>query len=566
MGSPNHDRLCNQSHTRLVTPWVDESTPCCEPMIACSRAWFTRSVIAAALAAVVVGSSACTGGTSDLGANAVQMSDATGSPPASGSSGPAGEGLGRYYGQRIAWGSCDAFLPGGEYPGRRSECGRLTVPVDYSDPDGPTASIAMFRLRAGGERRGVLLTDPGGPGGSGVDFMGSAAGQFADLEIGKRFDILGFDPRGVGRSTPTIRCRSDADRDRVRAVDWVDTSPAGIDAVQKRNASVGVECAAKLGMQFLAHVGTVDVVRDMDVMRGALGVAQLNYLGYSYGTRIGAAYAEQYPGRIRAMINDGAVDPAADPVADVVAQNAGFQKAFERFATDCATMPECALGADPAQVTTRYQQLVRALIGRPAPTSDPRGLTYADAITGTGQALYSRSLWRYLRDGLAQLSDGRGDTLLRLADLYEGRDRSGRYDNSADAFTAIRCVDGPAITDRTVLDELDVALRASAPFRDDGRGSGRGAADECAYWPVPPTSRPHRVSAPRLPTTVVVSTTDDPATPYQAGVSLAEQLRARLMTFRGTQHTASFEGVECLDAPLTRYLVDLAPPPVGTTC
>ncbi|WP_296390796.1 alpha/beta hydrolase [Williamsia sp.] len=516
---------------------------------------------------VVLGASACTSDLTRVGSAAEQPSSARGSSASPGSSiAPSDGTLDRFYGQQIAWGSCGDFLPDGQYSRERSQCGRLTVPVDYAKPDGATASIAMFRLRASGDRTGVLLTDPGGPGGSGVDFMGSAAGQFADLEIGKRFDIIGFDPRGVGRSTPAIRCRSDAERDRVRATDWVDTSPAGIDAVQKRNASVGAECAQKLGKEFLAHVGTADVVRDMDVMRGALRADQLNYLGYSYGTRIGAAYAEQFPTRVRAMINDGAVDPAADPVADVVAQNAGFQRAFERFAVDCASMAQCALGTDPTKVTARYQQLVRSLIGRPAKTTDPRGLTYADAITGTGQALYTRTLWRYLRDGLAQLSTGRGDTLLRLADLYEGRDRSGRYDNSADAFTAIRCVDGPAITDRAALDKLDVTLRASAPFRDDGRGSGRGAADECAYWPVPPTSTPHRIDAKGLPTTVVVSTTDDPATPYEAGVSLADQLTARLVTFKGTQHTASFEGVECLDAPLTRYLVDLTLPAVGTTC
>ncbi|MGJ0120787.1 alpha/beta hydrolase [Williamsia sp. MIQD14] len=482
------------------------------------------------------------------------------------SAAPVGGPLGRFYGQRIAWGSCAEFAPDGGYPQQRSQCGRLTVPVDYADPTGATASLAVFRLKAADRATGILLTNPGGPGGSGVDFMASAASDFADRDVSRTLDIVGFDPRGVGRSTPQIRCRTDAERDAVRARDWVDTSPAGIAAVEKRNAAVGSACARQMGGDFLAHVGTADVIADMDVLRGALGYEQLNYLGYSYGTLIGADYAERFPTRVRAMVNDGAVDPSADPVADVVAQTAGFQRAFDGFAADCVTRRGCALGTDPARATARYQELTRPLIGRPAPTTDPRGLTYGDALTGTGQALYSKNLWRYLRDGLAELAGGRGDTLLRLADLYEGRDRSGRYDNSADAFTAIRCVDGPPITDRATLDRLDTDLRRAAPFRDDGRGTGRGSADECAFWPVPPTSQPHRIAAAGLPTTVVVSTTDDPATPYAAGVSLAGQLGARLMTFRGTQHTASFEGNACLDDPLTKYLVDLTLPPVGATC
>jgi pimeloyl-ACP methyl ester carboxylesterase len=479
---------------------------------------------------------------------------------------PASGALARFYTQTITWGSCADFVPDADYPSQRSDCGRLTVPVDYSRPDGPTASLALFRLRAAKESTGVLVTNPGGPGVSGIDYMAGTAEQFAKMPLADSLDVIGVDPRGVGRSTPAVRCRTDAQRDAVRARDWVDTSPAGVAAVEQRNAAVGQECLAAMGRDFLAHLGTSDVIDDIDVLRGALGQDRINYLGYSYGTLIGARYAERYPARVRAMINDGAVDPSTQPVDDAIAQNAGFQRAFDGFAADCATERGCALGADRAQSTERFLTLVRALIGRPASTRDPRGLTYGDAITATGQALYAPTLWRYLRDGLAELQQGRGDTLLRLADLYEGRDRSGRYDSTADAFTAIRCVDGPAITDRATIDRLDTDLRRIAPFRDDGRGSGRGAADECAFWPVPPTSQPHRISAAGLPPTVVVSTTDDPATPYAAGVSLAGQLGARLVTFRGTQHTASFEGNDCLDRPLTAYLVDLTPPAEGLTC
>ncbi|GAA2070432.1 alpha/beta hydrolase [Williamsia deligens] len=510
--------------------------------------------------------SGCSGGRlSRLDSGAASSSEAA--PPVSSTvPSPTSGPLARFYTQRIAWGTCAEFAPDADYPPQRSDCGRLTVPVDYDRPDGATASLAVFRLRAAKQSTGILLTNPGGPGVSGVEYMAGTASQFAGMAVGDTLDIIGFDPRGVGRSTPAVRCRSDAQRDEVRAKDWVDTSPAGIAATEARNAAVGAACLQAMGREFLAHLGTSDVIDDIDVLRGALGRQQLNWLGYSYGTYIGARYAERFPTRVRAMINDGAVDPSSNPVADTVAQNAGFQRAFDDFAADCATRRGCPLGSDPARATERYVTLVRSLIGRPAPTGGPRALSYGDAITATGQALYAQTLWQYLRDGLGELLAGRGDVMLRLADLYEGRDRQGRYDTTADAFTAIRCVDGPPIADRATIDRLDNELRRTAPFRDDGRGSGRGAGDECAFWPVPPTSQPHRIDAPGLPTTVVVSTTDDPATPYAAGVSLAQQLRARLVTFRGTQHTAAFEGNACLDGPLTRYLTDLTLPAEGLRC
>nr|WP_307851676.1 alpha/beta hydrolase [Williamsia sp. CHRR-6] len=476
-----------------------------------------------------------------------------------------GKGLDRFLRQTIDWGSCKDFVPDAEYPQDRSECGRFQVPVDYAAPDGATASIAVFRLKASQQASGIVLTNPGGPGASGVDYMAGTAADFAKMPVSQTLDFIGFDPRGIGRSTPAIRCQTDSERDAYRA-EYVDNSPAGIARQEAVNTQIGRECVQRMGRTFLAHVGTADVIQDMDVLRAVLGFDKLNYLGYSYGTKIGGAYAEKYPNRVRAMINDGAVDPTADPVADIVNQSAGFQLAFNKFAADCATKPGCPLGADPAQFVARYHQLVRPLITTPAKTKDPRGLSFGDAITATNQALYSDTLWKFLRDGLTELTRGSGDTMLRLADFYEGRDRQGKYDNSSDAFLAIRCVDEPAITDQATLNKLDTTLRTVAPYRDDGKGTGATGKDACAFWPVPVTYQPHKLSIPELATTVVVSTTNDPATPYAAGVSLADQLKARLVTFRGTQHTASFEGNMCLDGPLTAYLVDLTLPTPGLTC
>ena len=476
--------------------------------------------------------------------------------------------LDRFYGQRLHWEPCDDYADQETfgYPEDRTDCTTVTVPVDYGDPDGDAAKIAILRVRAGGEKIGSLLMNPGGPGGSGVDFMAGQASAFSDLELAERFDLIGFDPRGVGKSTPEIRCLTDAERDEQRAQTLVDMTPAGIAEQEREARETAEKCEQRMGIGYLAHVGTVDVVKDLDVLRAVLGDDKLNYLGYSYGTRIGAAYAEQFPSRVRAMVNDGAVDPAADPVEDIIKQMAGFQSAFEAFAADCAERGDCPLGDDPARATARFQELTRPLIDRPASTGLGRPLSYEDAMTGVIQALYSDALWDPLREGLEQLTEGTGDTLLRLADLYEGRDEDGRYNNTADAFTAIRCIDDPPITDQATIDRLDTEARRAAPFADDGRGTGVGARDACAFWPIPPTSTPHELNVEGLPTTVVISTTNDPATPYEAGVALAKELGARLITFEGDQHTASLEGKDCVDDAVTEYFVDLTLPDEGIIC
>lgn len=476
--------------------------------------------------------------------------------------------LDRFYGQAVHWESCGGYADQKEleYPADRTDCATITVPVDYENPDGDAAQIAIFRVRAGGEKTGSLLMNPGGPGGSGVEFMAGQAKSFSSLDLADHFDLIGFDPRGIGKSTPAIRCLTDEERDRERAETLVDMSPAGIAKIEAQDKSHADKCAQRMGTDFLAHVGTVDVVKDMDVIRAVLGDDKLNYLGYSYGTRIGSAYAEQFPTKVRAMVNDGAVDPSANPTDENIRQRAGFQSTFEAFAADCAKGRDCALGDDPAQATTRFQALTRPLIDKPVPTDGLRRLTYGDAMTGVSQAMYSSQLWEPLREGLTELKAGRGEILLRLADMYEGRDADGVYDNSSDAFTAIRCVDDPRVTDQAEIDRLDVESRRVAPFSDDGHGTGKGSRDICTFWPVPPTSSPHDLEVPGLPPTVVISTTNDPATPYQAGVDLAKQLGARLITFEGAQHTVSLEGNSCVDDAVTNYFVDLTLPDADLKC
>ncbi|WP_084529660.1 alpha/beta hydrolase [Nocardia crassostreae] len=472
---------------------------------------------------------------------------------------PAPAGLGQYYSQKVSWGSCADF---GEDMPSDAECTRVKVPVDYENPDGAQAQIALSRIRATGDKIGSLLFNPGGPGVPGLSMAGLADGT----ELAERFDRVGFDPRGIGASLPAISCLTASENDAERAEPNTDNSPAGIAAAEADNKQYADKCAERTGKDFLAHVGTREVVQDMDVIRAALGDDKLSYVGYSYGTRLGYTYAEKFPDKVRALVLDGALDPQQDPVEESVLQAASFQKAFDAYVAECSTKPGCPLGQDPAQAVTKFRELVNPLWDKPVPTEDGRGLHYGDAITGVQQTLYSNRFWPALTKGLSELAQGRGETLLALADMYDGRREDGTYDNSGDAFNAIRCVDDPPVTDRSIAAKQDAEYRRVAPFIDDGHGSDAAPLELCATWPVPNTSTPHRISIPGLPKTVVISTTEDPATPYQAGVDLAEQLGAALITYNGTRHTISLSGEACVDDPVIAYLVDLKEPAQGLTC
>jgi pimeloyl-ACP methyl ester carboxylesterase len=468
-------------------------------------------------------------------------------------------------GDPIHWRECKTDPSESVHIPKGAECGVLAVPVDYTKPDGDVARLALIRFPAAGPKIGSLVINPGGPGESGIDAAVSLVDSLPP-QVHDRFDLVGFDPRGVGSSTPAVFCNSDADNDRLRADPQVDYSPAGVAHIDSQTKAFVQRCIDKMGKAFLANVGTVSVAKDLDALRAALGDEKLTYLGYSYGTRIGSAYAEAFPQNVRAMILDGAVDPNADPVQSDIDQSAAFQKAFDDYAADCATQPGCPLGADPAKAVAVYQSLVDPLVDKPVKTDDPRGLGYSDAIVGTILPLYSPNLWPHLTQGLKELAAGHGDTLLELADLYMGRDADGHYSNATDARVAVNCVDQPAVTNKAAVIDEDRRTREVAPFMNYGHFTGDAPMGTCAFWPLPPTSTPHQISVKGLPPIMVVSTTHDPATPYQAGVDLARELGGSLVTFEGTQHTVVFQGNNCIDDIAAKYLIDVTVPSPGTRC
>ena len=483
--------------------------------------------------------------------------------------GPVPDGLDRFYTQDVRWGGCVEYatteLDEESFATPGLQCARVEVPLDYADPQGATASIGLLRRPAGdpAARIGSLLTNPGGPGGSGMSAAASLAGTVANTELGRRFDLVGFDPRGVGASEPAIECRSTEEQDAERLDLDLDTSPAGVAQTEAEERDFAERCAERVGEAALANVGTRDVARDLDILRAVLGDRQLTYLGYSYGTRIGTEYAEQFPDNVRALVLDGALDPDEELVESLVNQGAGFQGSFDAFVDWCLGQPTCWTDGPVEGTEQEFQQLLAPLVTEPADVGN-RALSYSDAVQGTIQALYSDQLWPILDQGLTQLAAGNGSVLLVLADIYFQRDAGG-YSNSQDAFTAVRCVDDPPITDPAVFLEADRRYREAAPFLDDGTPPSP-ARDACAFWPVPPTGEPGVPEVEGLAPVLVISTTGDPATPYQAGVELAAALDARLLTFEGNQHTVALQGVGCVDDAVTAYLVDATLPAEGTRC
>lgn len=470
------------------------------------------------------------------------------------------------YSVAAVWSSCSQFFSG-DSPIPTAQCGTVAVPVDYAKPEGAQAQLAVIKVPASGSKIGMLVVNPGGPGASAVDTVASMGAALADTDILRHFDLVGIDPRGVGHSTPSLRCRTDAEFDAYRAEPMVDYSPAGVAHIEGVLRQFAQQCLDRMGAEFLAGVGTATAARDMDVVRAALGEERINYLGFSYGTQLGAVYAARYPDRIRAMVLDGAVDPSLDPITESLNQMAGFQLAFDNYADSCAEQAGCPLGADPARFNDRFRQLVNPLAVRPAATSDPRGLGYQDAITGTVSSLYSPRYWTYLTSGLLGLERGTdpGD-LLKLADDYQQRDVLGHYKNRQDAFTAIRCVDSIYPTDPAVWADADRRARQVAPFVSYGEFTGYAPRDVCALWPVPPTPVIGAATSPGPGKVVVVSTTGDPATPYEAGVNLARQMGASLISFTGAQHTVVFNGDACVDTAVVDFLVESTPPPVDLRC
>ena len=481
------------------------------------------------------------------------------------------DGLERFYNQKLTFGPCKSYATtDGDAPifaSEQYECARLEVPLDYAKPEGRTAQIALLRVPAtgdAGKKIGSLLVNPGGPGSSGMSHATFVASKLVDHPVTQRFDLIGFDPRGVAASTPALDCFTDAQREADELVN--PRNSGGKDHTEEQTRQLYLRCAARSGGEdVLAHAGTRDVVRDMDVLRAVLGDEKLNFLGQSYGTRLGAIYAETFPQKVRALVLDGALDPTLGTTARLLVLFAGFQKGFDNMAAFCAKSPSCPLGTDPKQAAAVFQQLVQPLIDKPITTADGRKLTYTAAIDGVLTGLYGEAGWRTIILGITELKAGNGKTLLFLRDLLSQRNANGSYGNGNESLLAINCLD----EDRNTPVQESVMTRdifKVAPFLNHGRAVI--VRDLCEHWPVQPTvGYPYAQNIKGLPKTLVVSITRDPATPHSGGISLAKTLGASLLTVEGEQHgVALVDKNACVDNIVADYLINLKTPADGATC
>ncbi len=526
----------------------------------------SRRILPVALAVTVV--AGCGGSAAPHPSGAVPVSPA---PPQSSAPSPSASptptvkptgaddpALKSFYGQQIGWAPCPDDPKTKNVDESAFQCGTLHVPLDYANPATDGLDVALVRKPAAqqDQRLGSLILNPGGPGGSGIEEVTYGGTRFDALNA--RYDLVGFDPRGVGKST-AVRCLDDQARDDWNTADH----PA-----QAKGKTLADACQAKSG-KLLPFVGTVDAARDLDVLRGALGDQKLNYLGFSYGTYLGSVFAEQFPDRTGRLVLDGAVDPTQDLLNLDVQQMAGFESVFERFAADCVTQKGCPLGKDPAAAAKKAADFLDGLEAHPMTTTSGRKLTSSQGWTAAISMLYGDAKsWGYLRDGLAWAMQGhKADYLLNFADGYNGRDADGHYTNQGDAYAAVECADqGPvAPTDAQIQQALqqdhDTAGLLTRHYTADDLFD-----PDCRAWAFHSSVPPHVIKAAGSAPILVVGSTGDDATPYAWAQKLASGLaNATLLTRDGDGHTGYGKSA-CIKAAVNTFLLAGTMPATGTHC
>ncbi len=467
---------------------------------------------------------------------------------------PPSRGLARYYSQELDWSSCQGdFL-----------CATLTVPLDYRHPDGDTIDLALLKVPASDPdaRIGSLVVNPGGPGAPGTQYAAQAAQVFGQ-PILDRYDVVGFDPRGTGGSDP-VDCLSDAQLDDYIAMDPDPDTAAERSSYLGWVRTLGRGCVDRSG-DLAAHVTTVEAARDMDVLRAALGESTMTYFGASYGTKLGATYADLFPDEVGRMVLDGAVDLSIGARELALEQAGGFETALRAYVQNCVDETDsCFLGDSVEEGLQTISSFLAGVDAKPLPTGLGRDLQVGNAFYGIVAPLYNRDYWYILSAALKQGLAGDGSTLLQLSDLYTSRGTDGYTDNSSEAIYAISCLDDPyAIPASRVAANLPDFERASPTF---GAVFAWGLTG-CGGVQVTSSVKPRDVHAKGAAPIVVIGTTRDPATPMKWAEDLADQLDSGVLIRRdGDGHTGYHAGNDCVDGAVEGYLIDGTVPEDGLSC
>ena len=460
--------------------------------------------------------------------------------------------LSAFYDQTLSWSGCAG----------KDRCATMKVPLDYARPKGRTIDLKLLKVPASGHRVGSLVVNPGGPGGSGIQYAeAGAAGWPADVLT--HFDLVGFDPRGVGQSTP-LHCIDTAQTDRLIASDPDPDTAAERNEMDRMLRAFGDACVAKSG-NLVRHMSTVEVAKDMDVLRQLLGEPKLTYFGASYGTLIGATYAKLFPHHVGRMVLDGAIDPALSNAQISLAQGHGFEVALRAYVRDCVNRGGCILGSSVDEGTKTVRSFLDHVEQRPLPTNGDRQLAIGNALLGVWFPLYVKTYWPLLTNALDQaMNHGNGTALLSLADTYASRGPNGYTDNSLEAQYAVNCLDhDDSIPTDQVPSHYAQFLKASPTF---GK-SFAYSLSICSDWPVHSGHVTKAIHAKGAPPIVVVGTTRDPATPYAWAKGLARELDSGVLVTRdGDGHTGYNRGNSCVDDAVNAYLVKDIVPRDGLRC
>ena len=468
------------------------------------------------------------------------------------------KGLEKFYKQKVSWAPCK------DKP--QMQCANVKVPLDYKKPGGKAITVAMAKLPAkGGKPIGSLFVNPGGPGESGIDLVSRADKSFSK-DVLDKYDIIGFDPRGVGSSTP-VDCIDNRELGKILDSDIDTSTEAGRKARKAQARQIAKGCKDKSG-ELLAHVGTEPAARDMDVMRGLVGDKKLNYLGFSYGTSLGGMYADIFPKKVGRMVLDGAANPQQSFLPSTYTQMLSFEKSFERYAERCVKTGNCSLGPSVDAAKKKMRALLDQARVKPFKTSDPnRPLNQTMLHSAVISLLYEDRTWSVFNQAFDQLiKQNDGSLFLKVFDATSSREGDGNKGNRAEAYWAINCAD---YAQESEADYLKYAnkLKREAPAIGAFSAQDTIAFYMCAELPHHPKSNPGPYRAKGSAPIVVIGTKYDPATPYSWAQALHKSLsNSVLLTWEGDGHTAYGRGSSCIGSAVDKYLLTGEVPKDGLDC
>ena len=463
----------------------------------------------------------------------------------------------RFYNQKISWSNCGLNLT----------CANVVVPVNWARPTRATMKLAVVSYKASGTNPlGSIIFNPGGPGASGYDYVHDSATELGTSQLRARYNMVGWDPRGVGRSAP-VKCLDANATDELLygASGYPVGSAKDLAASKKSLAKFVAACKRNTGSK-MRYFDTVSTARDLDVLRAVVHDTKLNYLGYSYGTLIGATYAQLFPTKVGKMVLDGAIDPSVPDDEQSVTQLKGFDLALNNFLKSCIGSSDCPFKGTAEQALAKIKSFLLNLELHPLQTSDGRELTIWGANTGMIMTLYSDSYWTYLSQAFTEAFGGDGTTFLELADAYNDRTADGKYtSNLMEANVAISCLDSRSSSKYSDMVAQNKRLVAASPTF--GKYWSFGALT-CASWPYPLAKHPKTYAAKGAPPIMVVGTTGDPATPYEQAVSLATKVMSTgfLVTFNGEGHTAYGRSNSCIDNTVDDFFIAGKVPAADPSC